>query len=266
MHLAEWIALVVLVSFAPLAIGAAAYVGGSFLVMRPHVQARPAARALLEAMREAFWVAATQPLLPLFYFAGRRLARGEATPVVVVHGYAQNRVDFLHIARAIARAKLGPVYGFNYPWFATIDGNVARLARFVDRVLRETGRDRVHLVAHSLGGLVAAEYAHAAGPERAASLVTIASPHAGVAWRGPIFGACGPHLRQGCAFVVERAARAMGVPCLSLFSTHDNVVHPPRTSHLAHRGARDVAVPHVGHLSILFHPEVSRAIVEFLAK
>ena len=246
------------------AVGILVYVGGSFALMGAHVDDRPRTRALVEALREMGWAALTQPLLPLFYFVGRRLARGTGTPIVVVHGYTQNRVDFLRIARACGRAGLGPVYGVNYPWFSSVHANALRLARFCDRVRRETGATRLDLVAHSLGGLVSMEYLHDAGPDGVRRLVTIASPHAGVAWKGPIVGASGPQMRHGSPFLVERASRAVPVPCLSIYSTHDNVVHPPATSMLAKRGARDHAVPHLGHLSILFDPEVARAVVDFL--
>jgi pimeloyl-ACP methyl ester carboxylesterase len=253
-------------AFAVLAVlgGILVYVGGSFALMRAHTDERPHRRHLVEALREVAWAALTQPLLPLFYLLGRRMAAGRGTPIVVVHGYTQNRVDFLRIARACARAGLGPVYGFNYPWFASVHGNARRLARFCDGVRRETGATQVDLVAHSLGGLVAMEYLHDAGPARVRRLVTIASPHAGIAWRGPIVGAAGPQMRHGSAFLVERASRAVPVPCLSVYSTHDNVVHPPATSMLAKRGARDHAVAHVGHLSILFDHDVVRAVAEFL--
>jgi len=192
------------------------------------------------------------------------MAAGRGTPIVAIHGYTQNRVDFLRLARACARAGLGPVYGFNYPWFATVDGNARRLARFCERVREETGAAQVDLVAHSLGGLVAMEYLHEGGAAGVRRLVTLASPHAGVTWEGPIVGACGPQLRAGGAFLVRRADRAVPVPSLSVYSTHDNVVHPPATSMLRARGGRDRVVDHVGHLSILFDPGVASAVVEFL--
>jgi triacylglycerol lipase len=251
-------------AIALLASGIFVYVAATYVLMLAHVERRPVALAIREALREVVWVALTQPVLPLFYLFGRRLAPGLGTPVVVVHGYAQNRVDFLRIARACARSGLGPVYGFNYPWFASIHTSAERLARFVERVRQETGADQVDLVAHSLGGLVAMEYVHEVGPSRVRRIVTIACPHAGVAWRGPIVGSCGPQVRGGSGFLVQRARRVISVPCLNLYSTHDNVVHPPSTSPLARRGARDLAIPHVGHLAILFHPEVARAVVGFL--
>jgi pimeloyl-ACP methyl ester carboxylesterase len=248
------------------AVGIVGYVAVSYAFMLGHVQQRPMTVLLREALREVGWALLTQPILPLFYVAGRRLSRGRGSvPVVAVHGYMQNRVDFLRIACACARAGSGPVYGFNYPWFGSIRANAERLARFVDDVRRETGALQVDLVAHSLGGLVAMEFVHHDGGSRVRRAVTVASPHAGVAWRGPIVGACGPEMRVGCEFLLERARRAVPVPCLSVYSTHDNIVHPPRTSALAARGGVDRSVEHVGHLAILFHTDAVRAIVSFLS-
>jgi pimeloyl-ACP methyl ester carboxylesterase len=249
-----------------LALGAGifVYVAGSYALMLAHVDRRPVSRHLLEALRETAWAALTQPLLPLFYLVGRRFSPGRGTPVVVVHGYMQNRVDFLRIARGLARAGLGPVYGFNYPWFASVHANARRLARFCEGVRRETGAARVDLVAHSLGGLVALEYLHDEGPAHVRRLVTIASPHAGVAWRGPVVGASGEQMRRGSPFLTERATREVRVPCLSVYSEHDNLVHPPASAMLGRRGGRDHAVPHVGHLAILFDPRVVRAVVDYL--
>ncbi|WP_218275531.1 hypothetical protein, partial [Pseudomonas sp. MPR-R3A] len=92
-------------------------------------------------------------------------------------------------------------------------------------VCRERGVERVDLVCHSLGGVVATEYLRHGGA-RVRRCVTIASPHAGVAWRGPIIGACADELRAGSDHALARAEHALPVPCLSIFSTHDNVVHP----------------------------------------
>jgi pimeloyl-ACP methyl ester carboxylesterase len=244
--------------------GTLLYVGGSFLLMRSYTDARPAWVSLREALREGLWVILSQPLLPLGYVLGRRMGGRGDQPIVLIHGYGQNRYAFLWLARALRRAGLGPIYGFNYPFFRDINESAARLGRFIERVLAETGRPRVDLVCHSLGSLVGVEYLAGEGSARVRRCVTIAGPHGGVAWLGPIFGACGPQLRSGGEFLKGRAARALGVPCLSIYSTHDNIVHPPRTSSLVSRGGRDLAVDHLGHLSILFDRGVADHIIAFL--
>lgn len=244
--------------------GTLLYVGGSFLLMRSYTDARPAWVSLREALREGLWVILSQPLLPLGYLLGRRMGGRGDQPIVLIHGYGQNRYAFLWLARALRRAGLGPIYGFNYPFFSDISASAARLGRFIEAVIAETGRPRVDLVCHSLGSLVGVEYLAGEGSARVRRCVTIAGPHGGVAWRGPIFGACGPQLRSGGEFLKGRAERLLGVPCLSIYSTHDNIVHPPRTSSLVSRGGRDVAVDHLGHLSILFDRGVANHIVAFL--
>ena len=48
-------------------------------------------------------------------------------------------------------------------------------------------------------------------------------------------------MREG-QFHEERRERAVISPTLSVYSTHDNIVHPPSTCELASRGGNDVAI------------------------
>lgn len=269
-------------------VGVVVYALGSFLLMRPHTTARALGISIRELARETLFAAITQPFLPLYYLLGYRMdpfflrrrpkAAGEerrtGVPVVFVHGYMQNRVGFLGLAYALARRNIGPLYGFNYPWFASIESNAKRLERFVDRVCEETKSSAVDLVCHSMGGLVAMEMmrgeAWATNSKEEKKLkvrrcVTIASPHAGVMWRGPIIGIGGASLRRGSKLLEAHAGFTMMVPTLSVFSSHDNIVHPKETSHLMKRGGRDVEIEGFGHLAILFARDVANHVASFLA-
>jgi pimeloyl-ACP methyl ester carboxylesterase len=249
-----------------ISIGIFLYVTVSYVLMRAYVTPRPWRASAREILRETFWTILTQPLVPLYYFRGHFMGGdGPNDPIVFVHGYFQNRVNFIGLAHAIRAAGIAPMYGFNYPWLFRVEHNAARLARFVEKVCARTGRSHVTLVAHSLGGLVALEYMHTPeGAQRVRRCVTIASPHAGVRWRGPMIGEVGEQMRHGCNFLKDRAGRTIAVPTLSIFSSHDNMVHPPETSALTTRGGKDRVVADVGHLAILFHPEVTRDVVTFL--
>jgi pimeloyl-ACP methyl ester carboxylesterase len=261
-------------------VGIVGYVLGSFLLMGRHVGARQPGASLRALVRElwiAFW---TQPALPLFYLFGHRMdslfvERGEQglakerVPIVFVHGYMQNRVGFVGLARSLARRGLGPLYGFNYPWFTSIASNAKRLDRFVARVCKESGSPAVDLVCHSMGGLVAMEMMR--DEARRAKLavrrcVTIATPHAGVMWQGPLLGIGATSLRRGSKLLEAQAGTKLAVPCLSIYSSHDNVVHPKQSSSLAIRGGRDVEVANHAHLAILFAPEVADHVAAFLAE
>jgi triacylglycerol lipase len=239
------------------------YLFGSFFLMAAHVERRAGQRQVRAMMRELFYVLITQPLIPPYFFIGRKFSGGDDVPVVFVHGYFQNRADFWWMARQFRKASKGPLYGFNYPWFDSVDRNVPRLDRFVERVCAENNIDRVSLVAHSLGGLVCLEYSHSPnGQRRVAHCITIGTPHNGVKWRGPILGRVAKELREG-EFHIERRQRPVVSPTLSVYSTHDNIVHPPTTSALGPRGGTDVAIDGLGHLSLLYSPEVTRVLIEF---
>lgn len=279
------------------------YVLASYGLVGRNAASRTLGLSLRAMFREALLAALSQPFLPLFYLVGRRMdrillpgaRRGLArlavepspspspsaegplveqagsgpVPIVLVHGYMQNRVGFVALARALASAGLGPIFGFNYPWFSSIDRNAERLATFVDGVCAETGAASVDLVCHSMGGLVAVEMMRRRAmtpPLRVRRCVTIATPHAGVAWRGPILGIGATSLRRGSALLESHAGARLGVPCLSVYSTHDNVVHPKETSQLAARGGRDVEVEGEGHLAILFSRTVAEHVASFLAE
>lgn len=259
-----------------LLIGILGYVLGSFFLMGAHTSQRPFGASMREILRELFFAGLTQPLLPLFYFLGRRMdgfllrRAGEGkTPIVFVHGYMQNRVGFLGLARALTQKGLGPLYGFNYPWFASLAGNAARLHRFIASVCEETGAKAVDVVCHSMGGLVAMEMLRDDARKdevKVRRVVTIATPHAGVAWRGPILGIGGAALRRGSKVLEAHAGYTIAVPCLSVYSTHDNIVHPKETSSLAKRGGRDLEVDGAAHLAILFSPVVADEVAAFLSQ
>ncbi len=263
--------LVALAVAAAFYLGAFAYLGVTFFLMRGHTEPRSRLATARSFLFELLCVVIVQPLLPFFYVVGRRMGGGSGVPIVFVHGYFQNRVDFLYLARAFRRAGLGPLFGFNYPFLASVEENARRLGRFCAEVRAETGATEVDLVCHSLGGLVALEHvrqdaaAHAAGDAaHVRRCVTVAAPHAGVMFRGPILGASGRDLRRGSELLRTHEAWRAGVPVLSIFSSHDNVVHPKLTSALAARGGEDIEVAHFGHFGILFSRTVARNIATFL--
>lgn len=256
MHWVYWLVL-----GPPLALltGIGIYALGSYFLSYSHVDKRARFAFFKEVAREVFWASLIQPLLPAGYFFWRRLHGEGKHPVVFVHGYSQNRANFLYLARALKRHRVGPIYGFNYAWLSSLPSIAASLARFVDAVRLETKADKVDLVCHSMGGLVAAEYlAHAGGATHVRRWVTIATPHRGIAYRGPIFGRAHAALRAG-----HGLAQMPDVPLLTIYSSHDNVVFPPLNARWD-VPAQSVVVPGVGHLAILFSRTTADAIAKFL--
>ena len=186
-------------------------------------------------------------------------------PVVFVHGYAQNSATFRGMTAGLARRGAGPLYGFNYWSFDDVRRIARRLHRFIERVCAETGSDQVDLVCHSMGGLVAAEHLMQTDGANVRRCVTIATPHAGVTWRGPILGACRNQLRQGCDYLREHFDRAFPVPLLNIVSEHDTLFFPPDSAAVRRRGGHDIVLEDHGHLSLLFADDVIDIVHGFLA-
>ncbi len=243
--------------------GIAIYVLVTFALTYAHVPKRGLHLTFGAMFRESMLSLFITALFPIYVGVGHK--RGSGTrPVVLVHGYTQNRSDFVYLSRYLRRRGLGPIYGFNYFSFGDIRKSGTRLAKFVARVCKETGVDAVDLVGHSMGGLVA-RYCIRLEPERVRRCVTIASPHSGIRMRTPVLGRGARQLRAGTRFIMELSGAPLGVPMLSVYSTHDNIVSPGAASSSLERwGGRDFVVDHVGHLTILFDKRVAGAVADFL--
>ena len=193
-------------------------------------------------------------------------------PVVLVHGIVDNRSAFALLQRALRRGGFRHVSAMmNYPILtADVRDRRRRLSEHVERVCEETGADRVHLVGHSLGGIVARWYVQRAGGDaRVDTLVTLGSPHAGThaARLMPL-----PVLRQlrpGSAVLRELAGPAAGCRTrfVSVWSEQDEMVLPRRAAALEHPDldAADVALRGVGHLALTSHPRAVAAVMAALA-
>ena len=101
-------------------------------------------------------------------------------PVILLHGYAMNRANFVPLAYRLARAELGPIYGFEYWTLGRVAAGARQLGWFVDEVREATGSAEVDLVGHSMGGVVARYYVTLAGGDPyVRNLITLGSPHSG---------------------------------------------------------------------------------------
>lgn len=118
---------------------------------------------------------------------------------------------------------------------------------------------RVHLVGHSLGGVVGRHYAVVAGDPRVVQTISVASPFGGVTGAATLglardLDPASPLLRE-----LRLADLAASVPHVSIVSTDDAVVRAPVSHALPHG---EVVVLHgIGHNALLFAPEVHRHVV-----
>jgi pimeloyl-ACP methyl ester carboxylesterase len=93
-------------------------------------------------------------------------------PVLLVHGLWTNRAIMLYLARALARHGFAPRAVGYFSALDEFEHNAARVAR----AIAESPGERLHIVGHSLGGLVALRALMRRPDPRVRRLVMLGSP------------------------------------------------------------------------------------------
>ena len=76
--------------------------------------------------------------------------------------------------------KYRAVYFFSYDWRQSNTDSAAKLHSAIQNVLKETGAKKVHLVCHSMGGLVASKYfKEHSGDQQVDAIITCGTPYEG---------------------------------------------------------------------------------------
>jgi len=196
--------------------------------------------------------------------------RNARYPVLLVHGYAASESVWTPLRRALAGAGFGHIIGLTYNSFATDPEAVsAELTNQALRALTATGAPRVHLVGHSLGGLIVrcALGGSTALSSRAASAVTIASPHCGAYLARIAPGRCAQLMHRGPRLCLPEADTQQPVRWLAYYSDGDRVV-PPASARLddPRYGAANLLIRGCGHLTICRDMRLIRSLVPELIR
>ncbi|NEK58074.1 alpha/beta fold hydrolase [Geodermatophilus sabuli] len=192
-------------------------------------------------------------------------------PVVLVHGLIDNHSIFAVMRRSLRRRGFAHVCSWNYsPLLADVARGAEDLGRHLERICEQTGHDRVHVVGHSLGGLIARYHVQRqGGHRRVESLVTLGTPHQGSVLAHLLPTPLVRQLRPGSAVLRELAEPAPDVrtPVTAIYSDLDQVVLPTSAGRCDHPDllARNVLVRGVGHMSLPFHRGVLDEVAASLA-
>ena len=231
---------------------------------------------------EVTWVAAHVAMYPLGVVKERTGARGSeqrglagmspvqrglivgdveasGTPILLVHGMVDNRSIFTVLRRGLRRRGFRRVLSVNYsPLTSDVRLAATSLATQVERLCEETGFERIHLIGHSMGGLIARYYVQRlGGDERVHTLVTLGTPHNGTYPAHLLPHRLARQLRPDSDLVVELREPATGCRTrfLAVWSDLDQMIVPKRAARVDHPDldARNVLVRGVGHMSLPIH-------------
>jgi pimeloyl-ACP methyl ester carboxylesterase len=192
-------------------------------------------------------------------------------PVVLLHGFIDNRSVFVLLRRNLAQHGRQHVESLNYsPLTCDIRTAAELLGRHIEEICERTGHEQVDIVGHSLGGLIARYYVQCLGGDtHVRTLVTLGTPHSGTRV-APLLNAH-PIVRQmrpGSAVIEELTGPAPGcrTQFFSFWSDLDHLMDPLETACVEHPDllAENVRVSGVGHLALPVHPAVATGIRQAL--
>jgi Palmitoyl protein thioesterase len=192
-------------------------------------------------------------------------------PVLLVHGLVDNRSVFSVMHRSLRRRGFSHVCTWNYsPLLTDVARGAADLGAHIERICEQTGHDRVHVVGHSLGGLIARYHVQRQGGDRRVeSLVTLGTPHQGSVWAHVVPTPLIRQLRPGSPVLQELAEPATGcrTRMTAVYSDLDQMVVPTTSGRCEHPdlGARNVLFRGVGHMSLPRHRGVVDEVAATLA-
>jgi triacylglycerol lipase len=188
-------------------------------------------------------------------------ARTAATtrPVLLVHGLGGTKSSWSLVAQTLSAQGL-TVDTITYaPYGTSVEQLADKLVAEVDLILSRTGAGRVHLVGHSLGGvIIALAIADGRLDGRVGTVITLATPFGGSPWADLLpFVEIVRALRPGSPLLQRLATAPVpdGVRWLSVTAALDIIV-PGVRSVPTHAEVETITVGGVGHLGVLLSRQV----------
>lgn len=179
--------------------------------------------------------------------------------VVLVHGFFASAGVFRPLRESIERGANALVASFTHTPGARVESIARLLGRLIARLPRGV---RVHIVGHSLGGLVARWYVQEqGGHEHVEQTISLGTPFGGspVARRFPFMVGLDLHPTSPILERIASRAAEHDVPHVSVAGAEDKLVSVEAA--LAFPQGDRVRLERRGHNSLLYDPEVAALVV-----
>jgi len=184
--------------------------------------------------------------------------------VVVIHGFFASAGVFRPMNSHLTTDTNAKVASFTHAPGAGVERIARSLARLIARIPNGC---QVHLIGHSLGGLVARWYVQELGGHaRVKQTISLASPFGGTERVRRFRFLVGADLHRTSPILARLRARAHehGVPHMSVVADADAMIVPCESAVFPQGDV--VVLPGRGHNSLLFDPDSISAVVDRIRK
>ncbi len=220
-------------------------------------------------------------LTPYYYLRGERDGlindrspkappiQSSRNPVIVLHGYMM-RGGTMWMLRRRLRKDGERVWLFNYgPAFGSIAHFARQLQNAVEKLLDKTGRSKVDLIGHSMGGLVILHYLNQLnGAQRVQRVITLGTPFSGSKLWAFSLGRCGEQMRPNSRLLqgLKESDLPKSVNFTAIYSDFDELVIPNENAHLDKTQVTNKKISQAGHVGLIFSESVYNIIRESLQR
>ncbi len=256
--------------------GVIVFLGAIHLWLALDPRRSPRCRPWTSLAKEIFWASLVEITIPVGFFFWPWWWRRPAPhgpedspaqePTLLLHGWGQNWADWWGLALRLRSRGRGSLFVMNYWFFGPIEKSAARLGRKVEQICQETGADRVHVVAHSLGGIVTRTFIEQLrGDARIRTLVAIGSPLAGTHRSGGYWGTSSHQMMYGSDFLEQLGPPRPpdGVRYHAIWSHSDGMVVPADSGSLGGAG-EELELDDAGHLTPLLQARTADTVARWL--
>jgi triacylglycerol lipase len=197
--------------------------------------------------------------------------RAAGTPILLAHGIVDNHTVFALMRRQLLRRGFTRIHTFSYsPLTLDVRKTAERMGEEIEALCEESGSEQIHVIGHSLGGLIARYYVQRlGGDERVHTCVTLGTPHQGTVAARLLPWPLVKQVRPDSDLMAEldQPAPDCQTRFIAFYSDVDQLIVPQRRARIRHPDltTRNIRVRGVGHLSLPFHGEVVHQITGALA-
>ncbi len=189
------------------------------------------------------------------------------TPIILLHGLFQNRSCMYWLQYQLRATGYTRVISMNTPPWRDLETLTEELAKKVDELHLKWKAEKVILIGHSMGGIIARNYIqNRGGSKQTLAMITLGSPHHGSKLAPFAVSTMGKMLLPGSEFLRQfnQVKWPQEVKAFSLYTRYDNIVLPAESAKMD--GAQNIELEGMGHTSLLFHPKSMQTVTQTLSE